>query len=125
MQATRKAGDVEPKRKKPQRKTAFVPSVVFTTAVAGVVPACVVGCSNGGGGTTPPSVAYCAYAGSNGNCATVAAVGYVAFDAGDGGEGDAPSEAHADVATGDAAGDASDASQDGGFAVADVGFGGG
>jgi hypothetical protein len=119
MQATRKAADVEPKRKKSTRKTAFVPGVVFTTAVAGVVPACVIGCSsNGSGGTTPPGVANCAFAGNSGNCATVAAVGYVAFDAGDGGHSDAPSEAQADVATdamqagdgtaSDAAGDAAD-----------------
>jgi hypothetical protein len=112
---------MDPKRKKPKRRTAFVPSVVFTTAVAGVVPACVVGCGNGSGGTTGPSVANCAYAG---NCATVAAVGYAAFDGGDGGDSDAPSEAHADVTT-DAseAGDApGDVSQDVPFSVADAGF---
>jgi hypothetical protein len=117
---------MEPKRRKPKRKTAFVPSVVFTTAVAGVVPACVIGCGNGSGGTTPPGVANCAYAGNYNNCPTVAAVGYVAFDAGDGGDGDAPSEAHADVATeagDDAAGDAlGDVSQDVPFSVADAGF---
>jgi hypothetical protein len=117
---------MEPKRKKPKRKTAFVPSVVFTTAVAGVVPACVLGCGNNGGGTTPPGVANCAYGSSSGNCPTVAAVGYCAFC--DGGRGDATTEAGADVATdapeaGDAAGDApGDASQDVPFSVADAGF---
>ncbi len=115
---------MEPKRKKPKRKTAFVPSVVFTTAIAGVVPACVVGCgNNGSGGTTPPGVANCAF---TGNCPTVAAVGYCAFC--DGGR-DATTEAQADVVTDapeagdDSAGDgAGDASQDVHFSVADAGF---
>lgn len=115
---------MEPKRKKPKRKTAFVPSVVFTTAIAGVVPACVVGCgNNGSGGTTPPGVANCAFTGT---CPTVAAVGYCAFC--DGGR-DATTEAQADVGTDaleagdDSAGDASgDASQDVHFSVADAGF---
>jgi hypothetical protein len=114
---------MESKRKKPKRKTAFVPSVVFTTAVAGVVPACVVGCSSNGSGG--PSVANCAYGNVN-NCATVAAVGYVAFDAGD---ADATSEAQPDVATDateagdDATGDApGDTRPDAPLGVADAGF---
>jgi len=113
------------KRKKPTKRTAFVPSVVFTTAVAGVVPACVVGCSSNGSGA--PSVAACTF-GSSGTCATVAAVGYVAFDAGDGGDADAPSFTQPDAATdateaGDAPGDApGDTIQDTTMSVADVGF---
>jgi hypothetical protein len=114
---------MDSKRKKLKRKTAFVPSVVFTTAVAGVVPACVVGCSSTGSGG--PSVSGCAYGNVN-NCATVAAVGYVAFDAGDGGDGDATSEAQPDVATeagDDGAGDAPvDTRPDVPFSVADSGF---
>lgn len=112
------------KNKKPKRRTAFVPSVVFTTAIVGVVPACVVGCgNNGSGGTTPPGVANCAFTGT---CPTVAAVGYCAFC--DGGR-DATTEAQADAADGateagdDAAGDApADASQDVRTSVADAGF---
>lgn len=116
---------MQPGRKKPKRKTAFVPSVVFTTAVVGVIPACVVGCSSSGSGGTLPSVAACGYGTPTGNCPTVAAVGYVAFDAGDGGDGDAPSFIQPDVATdapeaGDGA--AGDASPDAPFSVADAGF---
>jgi hypothetical protein len=35
------------KKKKRSKRTAFVPTVVFGTAVLGVVPACVVGCGGG------------------------------------------------------------------------------
>jgi hypothetical protein len=121
---------MERKGKKPKRKTAFVPSVVFTTAIAGVVPACVIGCGNGGSGGTLPSVAGCGYGTPAGNCPTVAAVGYCAYC--DGGDADAPSEAQPDgtpdatEAGGDAAGDSpGDAPPDAPFSVADAGFGGG
>lgn len=116
---------MQSKRKKPKSKTAFVPSVVFTTAIAGVVPACVIGCSNSSGGTLPPGVANCAYAGNSANCPTVAAVGYCAFC--DGGR-DATTEAQADGAT-DAPEAGDDATGDAPFdvvrpelGVADVGF---
>ena len=51
--------------RKPRKRSAFVPTVVFGTAFAGVVPACALGC---GGDTTP---------------APVLGVAQMAFDAGD------------------------------------------
>ena len=81
-------------------RTRFVPSVVFSTAVAGVVPAIVVACSSGSGG---------------GPIYTVAAVGYCGFC-------DAASDAN--DARGDQATDATDAADantsDVPFSVADA-----
>jgi hypothetical protein len=120
---------MEPRHKKPKKRTAFVPSVVFTTAVAGVVPACVIGCGNNGSGGTTTTVANCAYAGNpTDNCPTVAAVGYCAFcDAGH--DADATTDAPSDVATdateagGDSAGDSVvNVPPDGPLGVADAGF---
>ncbi len=92
-----------------RRKTSFVPSVIFGTAVAGVVPAVVAACGSGGGGQTL-TVACAGY-----QCG-VAAVAYVGFDSGD--AHDAPSDR-----TGDAR-DATDAPEEMQLGVADVGFGG-
>jgi hypothetical protein len=98
------------KARKNKRGTAFVPTIVFSTSVLGVVPACAIGC----GGTTSSgtstvdgsadaardvffgvaAVAYCAY--SNPNCWTVVAVG---FDSGLGDVSDAESDAAKDGGT--------------------------
>jgi hypothetical protein len=61
--------------KKRSKRTAFVPTVVFGTAVLGVIPACATGC--GGQSSTTGNVKD----GSTGNDVAfyVAAVGYCAF----------------------------------------------
>jgi|SRR5579859_1304002 len=98
---------------KKTRSSAFVPSVVFTTAVIGVVPACVVGCSNGDGRTV--LTVACSYCG-------VAAVAYVGYDAGHDGS-DAAGDAPEGGATGDAPGDGTVG--DAPLGVADAAFGSG
>jgi hypothetical protein len=102
-------------KKKRSKRTAFVPTVVFGTAVLGVVPACAIGCGgqssttgsvNDAGRDVTFSVAATVFACAfcDGPVLTVAAIG---FDSG----GEAGSEA---------------GSNDGGdaaiFAVADVAF---
>jgi hypothetical protein len=81
--------------KKQRRGTAFVPSVVFGTAVLGVIPACAMGCSSGSTKGNPmvgvAMVGYCPEAG----CPGVAAIG---FDAGLDGGSDAETGAVAAVA---------------------------
>lgn len=127
-----------------KKKTAFVPSVVFGTVVAGVIPACVA--ASGGGTTVSPAdassdapndsfltadVADTCF-GSNQTCPPccgVAAVAYMAFDSGDANDADGPTDAPpqwggdvADVGFADVdGGDGGDGSH-GGFGVADVGF---
>jgi hypothetical protein len=93
-------------KKKRKRETAFVPTVVFTTAVLGVIPACAVGCggqassskSTGDAATSPSDATYTPdqFLGGVGYCAfcdgpylTVAAIG---FDSGNGAASDAGSE---------------------------------
>jgi hypothetical protein len=108
---------MERKRTGRRKRSAFVPSVVFTTAVVGVVPACVVACGNGGGGGGPVLTVACSYA----QCG-VAAVAYVGYDSGSDASKDGASDAPHDAAPDGA--DGSDApSFEGG--VADAAFGSG
>jgi hypothetical protein len=97
-------------KKKRIKRTAFVPTVVFGTAVLGVIPACAIGCggqsSTGSGSSTDAAadqvvlgVAYCAYSSSGGNCWSVAAVGF-GFDAGNE-AGDAGTDGGTDADQGD------------------------
>jgi hypothetical protein len=112
----------ERRTKNTKKRSAFVPSVVFTTAVAGVVPACVLACGSGGSTTQNlPSVACVGY-----SCG-VAAVAYMGFDSGRDSTADAPADAPGD-APGDATQDARDANGfpfDGPLGVAADAFGGG
>jgi hypothetical protein len=99
--------------RKPRKKTAFVPSVVFGTVVLGVVPACALSCG-GSTATGSTDASSDAPAGDvlNGVAADafpgVAAVGFCAFcdansgaDAGD--ASDAPADVQPDVFLGVAA----------------------
>jgi hypothetical protein len=105
--------------KKQRRKaSAFVPSVVFSTAFVGVVPACVVACGSDSSPAPDSGIQF-----------AVAAVGYCGFcDSGMGGKdgtGDAPSESSDDASDG-----AGEGSSDGSgnwpeVSVADSGFGSG
>ncbi len=61
--------------KKRSRRTAFVPTVVFGTAVMGVIPACAMGC----GGQSSTSSTSSNDAAADHQVFTVAAVGYCAF----------------------------------------------
>jgi hypothetical protein len=98
---------------KARKKTAFVPTVVFSTVVVGVIPACVV--SSCGGSTVSPSdassdaqndvtadgVASTCF-GPNATCPPccgVAAVAYMAFDSGDANDAaaDGPTDSPADT----------------------------
>jgi hypothetical protein len=70
-------------KKKRSKRTAFVPTVVFGTAVLGVIPACAIGCggeaSTKDASTDSPlpyvaAVGYCAFC--DGPYWTVAAIGF-------------------------------------------------
>jgi hypothetical protein len=108
-------------RKKQRKATAFVPTVVFGTAVLGVIPACAVGCggqassgkSTSDAATSPSDatfnsdqflggVGYCAFC--DGPYWTVAAIG---FDSGNGAGLDAATEAGGDAGS-DASTDSGD-----------------
>jgi len=106
-------------RRRRSRKSAFVPSVVFTTAVAGVIPVCAVACGSGGSVKQVQGVAMCAYS----NCG-VAAVAYMGFDSGED-SGDAGGDGAADAPADGATDSSSDAPRDGMLGVADAGFGSG
>lgn len=105
---------MERRRAGKRKKSAFVPSVVFTTAVVGVVPACVAGCT-GGPGPGPVITVACSMCG-------VAAVAYVGYDSGSDAK-DGASDAAGDAAP-DGTGPA-DAPSDTILGVADTGFGSG
>lgn len=100
-------------RTKARRKTAFVPSVVFSTVVVGVVPACVVSACGGTtmaqrdagsdapseavGASEVASVCFGEDATTCPPCCSVGAVAYTAFDSGpDADAGDAAADAPAD-----------------------------
>jgi hypothetical protein len=115
-------------KKKQSKRTAFVPTVVFGTAVLGVIPACAIGCggqSSTGSNSSKDAasdqyvlgvaaVGYCAYSSSGNTCWTVAAIG---FDSGSDGSTEAGSDAG-----GDAAGDATTLTCPPACAVAYMGF---
>jgi hypothetical protein len=95
---------------KARKKTAFVPSVVFSTVVVGVIPACVL--SSCGGSTASPAdassdapndmmftgdVADTCFGANPPSCG-VAAVAYMGFDSGDANDAaDSPTDSPADV----------------------------
>jgi hypothetical protein len=87
------------------RKSAFVPKLLVRTAIAGVVPACALGC--GGNETVPPdtgaetplgvaAVAYPAYEAGQDVFSDLGGVAYPAYEAGEGGT-DAPADGPRDV----------------------------